>query len=178
MRGDSGARGAILACVQESTEIPALVGVAVPNLAFVYVNYNDHAFAKVSRPHARCNHAGYSNALSYAVPCGWVLQVTLDAVSLKYLSANLKPEVVTSPLLRQTVWRDLYDMVRDAKLPAPEYLRIVRELIPFETDIELLTSVSNTSTVRCCCCARHRVVGKLCVVVGVLCAARADCVRA
>jgi hypothetical protein len=32
---------------KELTEIKSLAGAAVPNLAFVYVNYNDHAFAKV-----------------------------------------------------------------------------------------------------------------------------------
>jgi uncharacterized protein YjaG (DUF416 family) len=75
-------------------------------------------------------------------------QVSLDDRSLAFLTANLKPSVITSPLLRQLIWRDLYDMVRDAKLPATQYLQTVRELIPEENDIELLVSVSNMSLVR------------------------------
>ncbi len=42
-------RAHVRACVrfQAVTNIPELAGVSVPNIAFVYTNYNDHAFSKV-----------------------------------------------------------------------------------------------------------------------------------
>ncbi len=38
--------------VQAATVVESLVGRAVPNLGFVYVNFNDHGFVKVREPRA------------------------------------------------------------------------------------------------------------------------------
>jgi len=89
------------------TDLPQLEG---KKADFVFLNYNDHAYAKI----------------------------LLDENSMKNLGNCL--EKFQSPLLRQLLWGTLYHMVRDAKLKATEFLRLVREKLPFETDLKLVQS--------------------------------------
>jgi aminopeptidase N len=91
------------------TELPQLVGEASP--AFVYPNFNDHGYAKVS----------------------------LDEQSEKFGLENL--EKFDDPLLRQLLWSDFYNMTRDAKMKSTAYLKLCREKITFETEPKLVQAV-------------------------------------
>ena len=53
-------------------------------------------------------------ALGLGVVCGTPLQISFDPVSLAFIKDNLTPKNVPSALLRQQLWRDLYDMTRYA----------------------------------------------------------------
>ncbi len=76
----------------------------------VFPNHGDHAYAKIR----------------------------LDAASLGALPGLLGE--VEEPLLRLLLWSTLWQMTRDARLPAPHYLRFVRELLPAERDDEIVVA--------------------------------------
>ncbi|MGH2585828.1 MAG: M1 family aminopeptidase, partial [Dehalococcoidia bacterium] len=81
-----------------------------PVPAFVFPNHNDLTFAKVA----------------------------LDARSLDFIRANL--ERIDDALLRQLLWSSFWSMVRDRQLTSTDYLALVREKLPVETDLELVDS--------------------------------------
>lgn len=83
----------------DKTAVPALVGQKAP--AAVYINYNDHAYAKV----------------------------TLDPVSLEYFKNNV--EKFQDTLFRQLIWSSFANMLRDAQYPAQEFLRLIKEYIRY-----------------------------------------------
>ncbi|MBG92888.1 MAG: aminopeptidase N [Chloroflexi bacterium] len=87
-------------------------GLAKPD--FIFPNYNDHGFIKVS----------------------------LDDHSLNFAKSHL--EVINDPLLRQLTWQSLWNMVRDQSLPSIEYLQLGSTKLPLETDFELVQSVLAT----------------------------------
>jgi aminopeptidase N len=65
--------------------------------------------------------------------------VDLDPVSLAFALDRL-PDL-PEPLLRQQVWSTLYELVRGASLPAPQYLAAVRRFAPGERDPALVASL-------------------------------------
>jgi aminopeptidase N len=93
----------------EQTRIAEAVGRRRP--AFVFPNYNDHAFAKVA----------------------------LDPESLAYVRAHL--ERVTDPLLRQLLWGSVWDMVRDQQLKSTDFLALAGEKVQTETNLELIETI-------------------------------------
>ncbi len=90
-------------------EVEAARGMPAP--AFVFPNYNDHAYAKVA----------------------------LDPASLGYIRDNL--ERVTDPLLRLLLWTSLWDMVRDQQLTARDFLALAGDKVRHETDLELVEGI-------------------------------------
>lgn len=58
-------------------------------------------------------------------------KVILDAKSIEWLKENLN--TLEDDLTRLIVWRSLWDMVRDAKISAVEFLTSVVKHIPTET---------------------------------------------
>jgi len=79
--------------------------------AFVFANFNDHAFAKIS----------------------------LDQVSEKFVRENM--EKIMDPFLRQLLWCSLFDMVRDQFAKATDFLELVGEKLRFENDMKLTQTV-------------------------------------
>ena len=79
--------------------------------ACVFPNHGDHAYAKLA----------------------------LDPPSLAFVRARL--ERFEDPLLRQLLWRTLWDMVRDQQWKSPAYLALVREKLPFERALDLVETV-------------------------------------
>ena len=77
----------------------------------VFPNHDDHAYAKIA----------------------------LDARSLAYVRDRI--ERFADPLLRQLLWRTLWDMVRDQEFRSTDYLALVREKIAFEEELELIETV-------------------------------------
>ncbi len=91
--------------------------VGKPAPVFVAVNHGDHAYAKV----------------------------VLDPVSLGYVKANL--ERIDEPLVKATLWGSLWQMVRDRKMPAPDYVRLVADKAQHETGSEIVeTLLGNSGT--------------------------------
>ena len=84
-----------------STDVPAIVGLPAP--AAVFLNWNDHAYAKIR----------------------------MDPVSIRGLSNMLNPAVIPSELNRTLLWDVFYDMTRDAELPVTEFLSMAREKVRF-----------------------------------------------
>lgn len=82
--------------------------------AFVYPNFDDNGFILVS----------------------------LDTRSLDYAKKNLSR--IKDTLLRQQVWDDLWKMVRNTEMPLKDYVQIVKEHFPKETDPMLLNSIVST----------------------------------
>jgi aminopeptidase N len=93
----------------EEVDVPGARGRPVP--AFVFPNYNDHAFAKVA----------------------------LDAQSLDFIRANI--ERIDDPLLRQLLWTSLWSMVRDQQLKSTDFISLARAKLPGEPDLELVDSM-------------------------------------
>ena len=87
-------------------------GLAQPD--FIFPNYNDHDFVKVS----------------------------LDDHSLNFAKDHL--EAIDDPLLRQLTWQSLWNMVRDQKLSSVEYLQLGSSKLPLEKDFELVQSILAT----------------------------------
>jgi aminopeptidase N len=83
-----------------------------PCPAMVYPNYEDY---------------GYMSAI-------------LDPVSLKTFSAN--PQAVKDAFLRQMIWKSLWDLARDAKMPLQDYLTVaVENGLAFEHDDFILRDI-------------------------------------
>ncbi len=76
--------------------------------SLVFPNHGDHAYAKVH----------------------------LDAASRKALPALLPR--LEDPLLRQLLWGSLWQMVRDGQHPSTTFLELVRDVLPGETDDEIV----------------------------------------
>ncbi len=93
--------------------VPGAEGRPVP--AFVYPNFGDHAYAKVS----------------------------LDAGSVAWAEANLG--TLAEPLLRQQVWSSLYDMVRDGEVSSLRYLDLVDRHLPTEPSLSVVDMVVGTA---------------------------------
>ena len=66
-------------------------------------------------------------------------KVRLDATSLRAVRTGLS--TIPSALSRALVWSSLWNAVRDAQLPAQEFLDIAQTHAPYETSITLLTGV-------------------------------------
>ena len=81
---------------------------------FVYPNYADWAFVKVGLPERE----------------------------LKLLKKNING--FSDPLMRSMLWRNLWEAVRDAKLPLTEYADIVLANIAAETNLKTLNQVTGT----------------------------------
>ena len=96
-RGREGEEGLLLMCVLQgpSTTANALVGQKAP--ACLFINHNDHAYAKVA----------------------------LDHVSFAYLKDHV--EKFPDNMFRQLVWSAFANMVRDAQVPAQEFLELVEK---------------------------------------------------
>ena len=77
----------------------------------VFPNYDDHAYVKT----------------------------ILDAQSRDYVRKRI--ERFRDPLLRQQLWRALWDMVRDQQFRSTDYLALVRDKIVFEEELELIDTV-------------------------------------
>ncbi len=82
--------------------------------AFVYPNYQDDAYARI----------------------------TLDPWSLKFAKENVSK--IPDTLLRTMVWTDLWQMVRDAEMPLSEYIQVVNQHMPSENDEILLQDLVAT----------------------------------
>ncbi len=65
-------------------------------------------------------------------------KIRLDERSMATAVAHIAD--VESPLARGLCWSAAWDMVRDAELPARQYLALVRRGLPVETDINLVTA--------------------------------------
>ncbi len=65
-------------------------------------------------------------------------KIRLDARSLSTVMGNLSG--LESSLARALCWAAVWDMTRDAELPARDYVRLVVTALPRETDINLITS--------------------------------------
>jgi aminopeptidase N len=96
---------------QKETLVSPLVGQREPN--FVFLNFNDYAFAKC------------------------LLDPKSEKCARQYL------EKFEDPLLRQMLWSTTYTMVRDQKLPVQNYLELVRSKIGFERDAKLVSNILN-----------------------------------
>ena len=90
-------------------------GLALPRaLAYVNANHDDHAYAKIA----------------------------LDPLTLAFArSGGVSPRSCPSPLNRQLLYDALWDMTRDARLPATAYVGIALRALPEETNAELAASV-------------------------------------
>ena len=77
----------------------------------VVPNHNDHAFAKV----------------------------VLDPGSLDWVREHM--EQLDDPLLRQLLWQNLWNMVRDQQLPSVDFLALAAAKSPAERDDELVESI-------------------------------------
>ena len=86
-------------------------GIGRPAPVCVFPNYNDHAYVKI----------------------------ILDAQSRDYVRERI--ERFRDPLLRQQLWRTLWDMVRDQQFRSTDYLALVRDKIVFEEELELIDTV-------------------------------------
>jgi len=96
---------------QTITNVTNNVFVGQPAPKAIIVNEGDHAYFK------------------------WLI----DRRSLDYLRTNIitrVPEILS----RQLFYRSLFDMVRDSRMSAVEYVEIVNELLSKETDYQLLTT--------------------------------------
>ena len=91
------------------TPIAEARGREIPD--FVFPNYGDYAYAKVS----------------------------LDEKSVDFIRHHL--DKVDDALLRQLLWMSLWEMVRDRELRSTEYLAIGRSELPDEPDHDILNSV-------------------------------------
>ncbi len=77
----------------------------------VFPNYNDHAYAKIK----------------------------LDDASVAYVRGNL--DRITDPLLRQSLWSSLWDMVRDQQLTSTDFLALAGDKVRAEHDLSLVQSI-------------------------------------
>eukprot|EP01088_Endostelium_zonatum_P018139 TRINITY_DN570_c0_g3_i1.p1 TRINITY_DN570_c0_g3~~TRINITY_DN570_c0_g3_i1.p1 ORF type:complete len:931 (-),score=217.68 TRINITY_DN570_c0_g3_i1:16-2808(-) len=83
-----------------------------PRPAFIWLNFGDHAYAKIM----------------------------LDDSSVQFAKDNL--EKIKDPFVRQLIWSALYDMTRDANgLTSFEYLELVRSKIVFEKERRLIQTI-------------------------------------
>ncbi len=83
---------------------------------FVFPNYGDHGYAKVS----------------------------LDAASTEWALANVG--TIEEVLLRQQVWVSLWEMTRDQMLTSADYLALVRQALVPEPDLALVQMVTSTAS--------------------------------
>jgi aminopeptidase N len=95
--------------VDARTEVPELVGEAVPDL--VLLNDEDFAYTKIR----------------------------LDARSIDTLAERLGS--LEAPLARALCWGALWDMTRDAELPARRWVRLVAEHAEAEEDVGVLQTL-------------------------------------
>jgi aminopeptidase N len=100
---------------QVDTELPGLAGEDEP--AFVYINYNDHGFAKC----------------------------LLDEKSEAFVRAHLNE--FEDDLLRQLLWASFYVMVRDCKLKSTNYVDLVLSQLGKENDSKLVQAVMRRCSV-------------------------------
>ena len=99
-----------------STERSPLSGAAgLGAPAFVYPNHGDHGYAKVA----------------------------LDPVSTAWVRENLAG--LSEPLLRQQVWGSLWEMLRDRRLPSPDYLDLVRRAGTGEQILQIVELVTESA---------------------------------
>lgn len=73
---------------------------------------------------------------------GWlrVMQVRLDAKSASNLVSMLSPERMPSPTNRSLVWGIFYNMIRDAKLSAADFLKTLHTVVSTETPTKAPTT--------------------------------------
>ncbi len=83
----------------------------LPRPVLVFPNHDDHAYAKVE----------------------------LDPVSLGFVHDRMAE--LADPLLRESLWLSLWEMVRDGTLPSTEFLSVVRGQVAREPDPELVEEV-------------------------------------
>lgn len=81
---------------------------------FVYPNFEDHAY----------------------------IRVVLDPQSLKFAARKLHG--VDSPLLRNQLWFDLWEMVRNSQMPLKEYVDLLKTAFPAESDLLVLNKMFST----------------------------------
>ena len=67
------------------------------------------------------------------------VKVRLDSRSLVTIQSHLNS--IKSEFTRNLIWPNLYEMVRDAELPAAEYLKILLASVPSETSINVVNSM-------------------------------------
>jgi aminopeptidase N len=67
------------------------------------------------------------------------IKIRLDAKSLSWLQSNMS--LVKDTSTKASVWRILWDMVRDRELKADEFFAMAIKQIPHEQDVNLLRSV-------------------------------------
>lgn len=79
----------------------------------------------------------YPNADDY----GYFLSL-LDTSSVRALAGGAL-RTVRDPLLRSMLWGALWDQVRDARMPAADYARLALQELPFETDEQVLPSLTS-----------------------------------
>lgn len=70
------------------------------------------------------------------------MQVSLDPVSLKYATQSLSQ--LRSPLLRNMLWHDLWDMVRAGEMPLKDYIAVIDTHFAKENDVMVLNKVVET----------------------------------
>ncbi len=105
------------------TAIPAAIAGAAARVEapldsalFVFPNYDDLGYAKVR----------------------------LDPVSLHFATSRL--DEIDDPLLRQMTWATLWDMVRDQQFSSREYLAMVGDKGPRETNLHAIRLITQTAT--------------------------------
>ncbi len=74
------------------------------------------------------------------------VKVVLDPVSLKSATQSLSK--LQDPFARQMLWFTLWEMVRDGKLAAPDYLALVETHLPAEKEFPVLRGVIRAITGR------------------------------
>lgn len=102
----------------------------------IFSNYNDHAYCKVILDTASL--AFFTDNLS-----------TLRSALLRQLRMNFLPSSSPVSFSQPTVWQTLHGMVRDARMRAQDFVTMVIQNIPRETDFGLrqfaLNSANSTS---------------------------------
>lgn len=88
--------------------------VGKPQPSFIFINNGDHAFAKS----------------------------ILDDKSLDFVEKHLS--LFDDPFLRQMLWCNFYNAVRDGMLSSKKYINLVSKHIGHETDLKLVETIINT----------------------------------
>jgi aminopeptidase N len=107
---DGAAAVDVVAAQIDGAETWVAAAVGLPAPSLVFPNAGDHAYAKVM----------------------------LDEVSRAALP-DLLPRVA-DPLLRQLLWGSLWQMVRDGQHPSTAFLGLVRDVLPRETDDQIVAA--------------------------------------
>ena len=90
--------------------------VGTPEPLLVFPNFRDLSFAKIK----------------------------LDPISLDFARNRL--DELSDDLFRQLLWSTIWDMVRDQHFSSLEYLRLVAEKLPSESNLQILKLVTDTAT--------------------------------